>query len=292
MNNFGQFKVKNHQNYVYHSYRKYHPVLCIYDAAIVYPDKNYKHTRDTRFAAHLFEYIVSGKGYIDCNGKRYTVAAGDCVYISKYCDVSYFADHDEPYTKLWFSADGALPGKLCEAMGFNDNLMICRKDLYGKFQRLLHILENEGFELERISKHLVGIMLAMFSDTTMGTDTYDREEDTVSDTRRLKAYIDEVIYSAPTVGDIAKHFDICEATVIRHFKKEYSVTPNEYIKKQRLNVAEGLLRNSSYSVTNIAKLLNYCSQSYFSGEFKKQFGVYPTEYRKNITERKMQKVLN
>jgi len=281
MNNFGQFKVKNHQNYIYHSYRKYHPVLCIYDAAIAYPDKNYKHTRDMRYSAHLFEYIIGGKGYIDCDGKRYTVTAGDCVYISKDCEVSYFADPDEPYTKLWFSADGALPGKLCEAMGFDGNIMICRKDLYGKFQRLLHILENEGFELERISKHLVGIMLAMFSDTER--DHADITEGSRSDAQRLKAYIDEIIYSAPTIGDIAKHFDICEATVIRHFKKEYGITPNEYIKKQRLNVAEGLLRNSTYSVTNISKLLNYCSQSYFSGEFKKQFGIYPTEYRKHIT---------
>ena len=283
MNNFGDFKVKSNQNYVYHSYRKYHPVLCIYDAAISYPDKNYKHTRDTRFAAHLFEYIVSGKGYIDYGGKRYAVTAGDCVYISKKCEISYFSDKDDPYTKLWFSADGVLPEKLCEALGFDGDLYICKKNLYSKFQRLLHILENDGFELERISKHLFGIMLTMFTDSEEAKDETDTAA-ALSDAVRIKTYIDEIIHSAPTVGDIAKHFDICEATVIRHFKKEFGITPNDYIKKQRLNVAEGLLRNSSYSVTNIAKLLNYCSQSYFSGEFKKQFGVYPTEYRKQLTQ--------
>lgn len=281
MNNFGEFKVKNHQNYLYHSYRKYHPVLCIYDAAIAYPDKGYRYTRDMSFTAHLFEYIVSGKGYIDCGGKRYTVTAGDCVYISKKCEVSYFADPNEPYQKLWFSADGALPEKLCEAFGFSGDIMICKKDLYGKFQRILNILENEGFELERMAKHLTGIMFCMFANTKDESAETDISDTSASLATAIKAYIDVIIYSAPTIGDIAKHFDICEATVIRHFRKEYGTTPNEYIKKQRLNVAAGLLQNSSYSVTNVAKLLNYCSQSYFSGEFKKQFGIYPTEYRKN-----------
>ena len=151
-------------------------------------------------------------------------------------------------------------------------------------EKILHILENEGFELERMSKHLVGIILGMFADTRDESAEADIAEGDGSYAHRIKAYIDEIAYSAPTVGDIAKHFAICEATVIRHFKREYGITPNEYIKNQRLNIAEGLLRNSNYTVTQISRLLRYCSQSYFSGEFRKKFGVYPSEYRKSIGE--------
>ncbi len=283
MNNFGEFKVKSNQNYVYHSYRKYHPVLCIYDAAILHSDRNYAHTRDMRFTAHLFEYIVSGKGYIDYNGKRYPVTAGDCIYISNKCSVSYFADKDEPYSKLWFSADGALPGKLCEAFGFDGELFICKKNLYDKFQRLLYVLENDGFEPERISKHLIGIMFSMFTQTDNKTEDSDVALD--NDARRIKAYIDTIIQAAPTVGKIAEHFKVCTATVIRRFKREFGETPNEYIKRKRLQLSESMLRNTDYSVSEIAGRLNYCSQSYFSGEFKEMFGVYPTEYRKNLSKK-------
>lgn len=273
MNSFGDFKVRSNQNYIYHSYRKYHPFLCIYDAAILYPDKTYRHTRNPSYAGHLFEYIVSGKGYIDCDGRRYTVSAGDCIYISKSCSVTYFADSEEPYTKLWFSADGALPEKLCEALGFTGELFICKRDLYGEFQRIFHILENDGFELERMSKHLVGIMLALF-----GNSSESPTED-MSLPCQIKAYIDTVITSAPTVDGIASHFGISSATVIRRFKGEYGETPNEYIKRGRMQMAEAMLRNTDYSVSRIAHLLCFCSQSYFSEAFKSFFGVYPTQYR-------------
>lgn len=279
LNEYGKFKVTGNQNYVYHSYRKYHPVLCIYDAGITYPNTDYRYTTDRRFSANLFEYIVSGKGYIDSGGKRYTVSAGDCVFIDKNTDVTYFSDKDAPYLKLWFSTDGALTGKLCEAFGMNDGIYICKKNLYDRFQRLLHILENEGFELERISKHILGIALSMFTENSSDEQIPDEK---LTQAQQIKAYIDAVIYSSPTVVDIAKHFGVCEATVIRHFKKEYGKTPNEYIKKQRMDIAGSMLRSTDYSVSMIAQLMNYCSQSYFSAEFKEKFGVYPTQYRENI----------
>ena len=105
----------------------------------------------------------------------------------------------------------------------------------------------------------------------------------VSPGQAIKAYIDEVLQSSPTLGEIAMHFNICEATVIRLLKREYGETPNSYIKTQRLTLAESLLRNTDYSVSKIAELLNYCSHSYFSEEFMKKYGLYPTQYRKSLT---------
>ena len=109
-------------------------------------------------------------------------------------------------------------------------------------------------------------------------------EESLNSAQQIKTYIDAVLHSAPTVNSIAKHFGICEATVIRRFKKEFGTTPNEYIKTQRLNMAESMLRNTNYSISQIASLMNYCSQNYFSGEFKAAFGVNPTQYRKMVYE--------
>jgi len=284
LNNFGGWKVLSNSNYVYHNGRKYHPFLCIYDAAILHPNTNYGFTRDPRFSDHLFEYIVSGKGYIDYGGKRYTVTAGDCILMRKDAKISYFADRDDPYSKIWFSADGEFVPNMLNALKAEGELFIFRKNLYDKFLRLLYILENDGFELDRISKHVLGIMLEMFA-CDQNNHTGSTEE-ILTFAQQIKSYIDAILHSAPTVTGIAKHFGVCEATVIRRFKKELGVTPNEYIKTQRLNMAESMLRNTNYSIAQISGLMNYCSQNYFSGEFKAAFGMNPTKYREKC--RKMQ----
>ncbi len=284
MNNFGDFKVLSNSRYVYHNGRKYHPFLCVYDAAILHPNTSYSFTRNPKFSDHLFEYIISGKGYIDYDGKRYTVTAGDCVLMRKDAKVSYFADKDDPYSKMWFSADGAFVPNMLDALNVSGELFIVRKNLYDKFLRLLYVLENDGFELDRISKHILGIMLAMFTDTE---DSDAAAEESLNSAQQIKTYIDAILHSAPTVSSIAKHFGLCEATVIRRFKKEFGTTPNEYIKTQRLNMAESMLRSTNYSISQIANLMNYCSQNYFSGEFKAAFGVNPTQYREKFRKNKL-----
>lgn len=281
MNNFGGWKVLSNSNYVYHNGRKYHPFLCIYDAAILHPNTNYSFTRDPRFSDHLFEYIISGKGYIDYDGKRYTVTAGDCILMRKDAEVSYFSDKDDPYSKIWFSADGEFVPNMLNALKAEGELFIVRRNLYDKFWRLLYILENDGFELDRISKHVLGIMLEMF---TSENNSEISSEEHMTFAQQIKTYIDTVLHSAPSVNGISKHFGVCEATVIRRFKKEFGTTPNEYIKTQRLNMAESMLRNTNYSISQIATLMNYCSQNYFSGEFKEAFGMNPTRYREKCRE--------
>jgi AraC-like DNA-binding protein len=286
MNEFGEFKVKSNERYIYHSYRKYNRILCVYDAGILYTDATYRHTRNPKYPDYLFEYIMTGKGYIEHGDKKYTVKAGDFVFIPKECNVTYYADKYEPYSKLWFTTDGELTGKLCEAFDLKNEVYIVKKKMYDKFQRFFFILEHEGFELERVAKHLLGIMIELVgAGNTQNSLKEDKDDPGLTDVEQIKAYIDTVVDFAPTVSQIAEYFGLCEATVIRRFKKEYGETPNQYIKKQRIKMAESLIRITDYSVTKISNLLNFCSQSYFSDMFYKEYGIYPTEYRRTLASK-------
>lgn len=63
------------------------------------------------------------------------------------------------------------------------------------------------------------------------------------------------------------------------FKQEMGMTLNQYIQKEKLKVAKILLETETTSITEIAENLNFCSQSYFSNLFYKEFGITPTQYR-------------
>ena len=56
-------------------------------------------------------------------------------------------------------------------------------------------------------------------------------------------------------------------------------TPSNFFRTYKLNRAAELLKSGKYTVSEIADLCGFSTQSHFSVVFKKQFGVTPTEYK-------------
>lgn len=82
---------------------------------------------------------------------------------------------------------------------------------------------------------------------------------------------------------LARQSGYTENYLSKKFKRETTLTPNEYIRRQRLEQAAFLLRTTQDDVQNISERLQFCSQSYFADHFRRYFGVTPTEYRKQET---------
>ena len=68
------------------------------------------------------------------------------------------------------------------------------------------------------------------------------------------------------------------------YKKIVSLTgepPVEFIRRIRLNKAAGLIENNSGNLSEIASEVGFNNPAYFSECFKKQFGVPPSQYKRN-----------
>ncbi len=55
---------------------------------------------------------------------------------------------------------------------------------------------------------------------------------------------------------------------------------NTYIQKKRLDVSRELLKNTEYSIGEIADLVDLSNKNYFSKVFKEKYQVAPSDYRK------------
>ena len=66
----------------------------------------------------------------------------------------------------------------------------------------------------------------------------------------------------------------------RKFKREMGLSPIEYIRKKRLEKASVLLQTTKQDIKQIGAALQFCSHSFFSDCFRRQFGVTPSQYRK------------
>lgn len=67
----------------------------------------------------------------------------------------------------------------------------------------------------------------------------------------------------------------------RLFKSSLGISFKDYVCKVRLKRARQLLLNHDMSILDIAYVIGIPNQSYFSTLFKNEYGISPTEYRKN-----------
>ncbi len=51
----------------------------------------------------------------------------------------------------------------------------------------------------------------------------------------------------------------------------------DYIRRQRLEQAKALLKDTDLEICEVSDRLRFCSPSYFSEQFKSEYGVSPTQ---------------
>ncbi len=96
-----------------------------------------------------------------------------------------------------------------------------------------------------------------------------------------KEYLDLNYTKRLSLGLLCRRFDCCKSTLMTSFKKEYSMTVNEYLTEVRLSVAAMLLKKSQKSVKEIAAECGFHDQNYFSRVFTKRTHCPPTKFRDN-----------
>jgi len=93
-------------------------------------------------------------------------------------------------------------------------------------------------------------------------------------------YINEHFKEDIKLKDISKLVFLSEKHLSRKFKEELDISFSEYVINRRLTYASGLLAGNTFSISNIAIMSGFNSPSYFIKQFRKKYGVSPSEYRK------------
>ncbi|MFC5648105.1 response regulator [Paenibacillus solisilvae] len=95
-------------------------------------------------------------------------------------------------------------------------------------------------------------------------------------------YVDSHYADDLTLQNIAERFYLSREYISRKFKQQFQENLSDYIERIRMDKAKLLLMNPQYRIVQIAELVGYKDEKYFSKVFKKQEGVSPNEYRKKL----------
>ncbi|SIS49208.1 Two component regulator propeller [Zobellia uliginosa] len=85
---------------------------------------------------------------------------------------------------------------------------------------------------------------------------------------------------------LVKEMGLSRSTLYLKFKELTGLSSSEFIRSVRLKRAVQLFNQSNFSVKEIMYKTGFSTASYFSKCFKKQFGVVPSEYVKQISKKK------
>ncbi len=103
--------------------------------------------------------------------------------------------------------------------------------------------------------------------------------------RKMLAYIHKNFADNLSLADISKEADVSERECLRCFQKTIRLSPIQYLLKYRvMQGAEMLLKNPASSISEIAALCGFDSQSNFAKMFKRFYKCTPREYRNSNTE--------
>jgi AraC family transcriptional regulator len=95
---------------------------------------------------------------------------------------------------------------------------------------------------------------------------------------RIAAELDKEL----SLVSLAKESGYSRAHFLRMFRAATGLTPHQYVLEMRLSTAQQLLRQSKISLADVALKCGFSSQTHMNDAFRKQLGVTPQEYRRNL----------
>jgi len=235
-----------------------------------------------RFGIYVFEEVLSGSGYIECDGIKYSVSAGDFYFLNNNCSHIYYADLEHPFEKIWINVSGKLITKLLEAYDITAPVIVLHSD-FSPMIREIHTIYSAPTEesLDERNGRASQVFAAML--LRMAREVHDNEVK-VDLPLRLKLYIDNRMDFTLSVEQLAQQFHLNSNYVTVVFKRKYGMTPKQYMLERKIDCAKQLLQNRNCEIKEIAATLAFSSVYHFSNTFKRLTGMTPTEYRRESSQ--------
>ena len=102
------------------------------------------------------------------------------------------------------------------------------------------------------------------------------------DMEKTLAFIDLHLDQELSISRITQNTNVSKSTLYRNFHSHFGCTLNEYITQRRLECALSLLSTTKMSIEEIARAVGFSGATQLGKLFKKEYGITPLKYRKQM----------
>ena len=263
--------IENFKNFT--TYNNDEDPISIWLVGETWCDKTYKIARECSDLTAL-EYIVDGTGTLEIEGQFHRPSRGDVCFLKEGTNHKYEADEVNPWHKIWIVFYGNFANAMIDNYLPEDTYYFSNCPLKNYFEEIYKISVSEyPYEamVNKINSQLLKIFMYL-------RDMSRFEAEELAEV--IKKYLDDSIEEEFNLDKLCSEVNYSKNYVINVFKAKYGVTPYKYFIERKIDVSKSYLTHSNISIGEIAKLLHYADQQYFSTVFKNSQGISPLKYRR------------
>ena len=228
-------------------------------------------------------YIVGGNGQFLIQDQLYPVNANNLVIINPNVTHTEVSLNAQPLEYIVLGIDGI---ELATSENSNGQFNILDHfesvEISGCLRNILREMEQKNTGYEDICQAYMEILIIrLMRNTALSVPTVPQVVSGNRQCAAVKRYIDLHFKESLTLDQLADEVHMNKFYLSHAFKREYGVSPINYMTHKRIEESKYLLAETDLSMSQIAQLLGFSSLSNFSQVFRRTQAVSPMEYRQN-----------
>ncbi|MHA3789015.1 AraC family transcriptional regulator [Flavobacterium hauense] len=273
----------------------YQPFEIIYKTLDECPKEGHKHM--------FFElvYIISGTGTQCINDNKFKYHAGhmflitpeDCHSFDIETTTEFFflrfndiyikskAFHSEDVERLEYILNNANHQPGCILKNLSDKTLV-----KAVTEAIIREYVNRDLYNKELIQQLVNTLIVVVARNIAKYLPEMVDEKTEEKAMDIINYIQKNIYFPEQLrtGVMSSVFGISDKYLGKYFKKHTNETIQQYIGNHRMKLIEARLKFSDKRITEIAEEFGFTDESHFTKFFRKNNGINPTQYRKQLLQ--------
>ena len=229
-------------------------------------------------------YITGGKGQFLIGDQLYPVDTNNLVIINPNVTHTEVSLNAQPLEYIVLGIEGV---ELTTAENSNGQFNILDHfesvEISGCLRNILREMEQKNTGYQDVCQAYTEILIIrMMRNTALAIQTGSQIPSGNRQCAAVKRYIDTHFKEPLTLDQLAEEAHISKYYLSHAFKREYGVSPVNYMISRRIDESKYLLAETDLSISQIAQLLGFSSLSYFSQVFRRTQSVSPMEYRQSV----------
>lgn len=241
-------------------------------------------TRKRKISTHILQFIVRGEGQYFIKNNIYDLNENTLFYLPPNAPLKYQRKKINPYKYFWITLQGKNVIRLLQSFGITTDNPVKHfqtNDLFPLFSAL-ESMELTQYKLKAICFDIFNYLQTQSENQKTFINVLTRED--LSE--RLKNYI-HANFSNPNLSilEMANTLGISETQLYRLSISTLGVSAKKYLLSYRMKHAVKLLQ-LGYNATDTSAHCGFADLYYFSKEFKKKYGIPPSQYKKSKSPKK------
>ena len=228
----------------------------------------------------LIHFVLSGCGKLQCAEGEFEVTAGQGFLILPDETTYYRADDQTPWHYAWVGYRGRLAEYITAAAGLDaKNRTFTAPDPLFAWQVLLD-MRTDARELRLNHLAAAGGLMRFIAHIAPQTDPQSAVSAAKSYCDKALWYLEGNFDRAVSIQETADFVGLSRSHLYRLMVAECGQTPKEALLHIRMRHARRLLRETSHSLEEIARLIGLQTGAQFGVAFRQEHGITPGQYRK------------